>query len=81
MLECCSTIWNSIEEVLCATKIEKLEIHVKLEAENMHKKGLLKKKPTSFSKKIKTKYWSKIWKEKSSIKPERVGSWKNDSHS
>ena len=33
---------NSIGEVQCATKIEKLEIHVGLEVENMLKKWLVK---------------------------------------
>jgi hypothetical protein len=55
MPECVSTLWNSIDEVLCALDFEKLQIYVGLEVEIMEKKGLVKKKLGTFSKQIKTK--------------------------
>jgi hypothetical protein len=38
MPECVSTLWNSIDEVLCAIKIEKLQRYVGLQVEIMEKK-------------------------------------------
>jgi hypothetical protein len=51
MPEYLSTLWNSIDEVLYATKIEKLQIYVGLQVEIMLKKGLWKKIQRHFQKK------------------------------
>jgi hypothetical protein len=48
MPECFSTLWNSIDEVLCATKIEKSHIYVGLQVEIMQNIGHVKKKSTTF---------------------------------
>jgi hypothetical protein len=58
MPKCVSTLWNSIDEVVPATKIEKLHIYVGLQVEIMQKKGLVKKNSTTLSKEIKTRKWS-----------------------
>ena len=47
------TLWNSITEVLCATKIEKLHTYVGLQVEIMQKKGLGKKNQEQFQSLIK----------------------------
>jgi hypothetical protein len=51
MPECVSTLWNSIDEVLCTLEIEKLQIYVGLQVEIMQKKGLVKKNQQHFQNK------------------------------
>jgi hypothetical protein len=50
MPECVCTLWNSIDEVLCATKIEKLQIYIGLQVEIMQKKRVYEKNSTTLLK-------------------------------